>query len=476
MQAPPALGQPLNLGKADGLGAGPVLAGPSLLFEEEPGGRFAVRLATAGQPTRTLASAAPPAPSDDSESPGDFSTTRIAVAASPARAAYTNTSSSGNARYGQGTTGTAVFSGPLAGPLAQLATCSGDLYPPFSGEVAVDADAVAHTACDGSLVIRNFAPGAPVAVRTIAQPTGFAARDVALAGRYVAYTRSRVGPVPRDLDRTVVADWVAGTESYSLPAEEDFDIDADGTIVVANFSGGVSCATGRLFWYSTSQPVPHPVGQNPCRPGVRIAGGGIAVALDAGGGQHALSLVDLAGRRRDVAALGPPGVQRGDVDFDGSRLSYALADCSGQSDLLMVAATSTEAAKPLSTSCPVAIRSRRLELRSGRRSVRASLACPRGCAGTARLDRRRGRGRRARRVTIGSSRSFRIGAVRCRTAVGIALNRTGRRLVRARRPLRARLVITTTDRAGRSRVKRASVVLSPTRRGGSGTRSSANGC
>ncbi len=452
--------------------AGPALAGSSLLFAEDAGTRYAVRLSAPGQPARTVAGGE--LSSGQEGSPGDYSRTAIEVAASPGQAAYTETWAHGNARYDTGTSGTSAFTGPLSGPLARLTTCSAGTYAPFSGAVAVDASAVAYTACDGALVIQDFAPGAPVPLRTIAQPPGAGVSDVALAGRYVAYTRFRVGPGSGGAVRTIVVDRVTGSEAYSLPAEEDYDIGPDGLLAVTKFSGGVSCATGRLFWYSVSQPFPHPIAQNPCLPGVRVRAGAIAAVVDAGRGQRALALVDLAGRRRDVAALGPQGVQRGDVDFDGSRLSYALGNCDGRSDLFAVDVASDLSSEPIPTSCPVRLRSRRLRLGGRRAGVIVSLACPRGCTGSARLERRVRRGRRTRRLTLGSSRQFRISGVRCRTTVRLAITRKGRRLLRDRPRLRAQLELSTTDRAGRDVTKRVGVVVSSGRRGSK--RSAARGC
>ena len=68
---------------------------------------------------------------DDDESPGEYSSYRSGIAASPERLAVAQTNSFGNARYQQGINTLVHTGGPPTGDLATLGRCSNNyIYGP----------------------------------------------------------------------------------------------------------------------------------------------------------------------------------------------------------------------------------------------------------------------------------------------------------------------------------------------------------
>ncbi len=262
----------------------------------------------------------------------------------------------------------------------------------------------------------------------------------------------RVGP------SILVFDWVAGALAYSVPLGEDsaaLDLQDDGTLAVARTRDvAVPCPAGTVAWYSRAQPFAHQLPVAPCKAQVAIAGGRIAVVAPAARGRRVLTTVSLGGVRSDLASLGRTGVQAGELDLDATRASFALRNCLGGADLLRVAVPGSGPLSPVTTTCPVSIRSRRATLRG--RAVRVRVVCRRGCAGRARLVGRAGR----RRVGLGPTKKVKLRASRRSRRVRLPLSRSARRLLARQGTLRAQLGIAVTDRNGRRRVARHTVVLS----------------
>lgn len=437
---------PVRFGTAERLDEGPLLAGGALAYTQATREEFSVRTDRARARPVVLASDSLDN-SDDVSSATQF----VSLAASAQRLAYSDFSSFGN-QLGSGSS-VSLASGPLSGPLANLVSC-GSVSGPFGGPsetvnevLDVDASAVAYVGCDGRVVVRNFAPGAPVATRVLPDVGGVS--DLRLAGRYVAVV------TPTSVR---VLDWVANTAQYTAPLpggdSTTVDIQADGTIAVVRARDvAVPCPEASLAWYSRSQPFAHPLGPPPCTAAVRIAAGRIAVISRASRGRRLLTAVTLGGTRSGVASLGAAGVQAGEFDLDGSRASYALRNCLGGADLLVASLASTGPLGSVGTRCPVVIVSPRATVRG--RGVALRVRCTRGCAGRGRLERRVGR----RTVGLGSARRVRLRASRRSRRVRFGLSRSARRMLATRGVLRARLSIAARDRAGKRRVTRRRVEL-----------------
>ena len=275
-----------------------------------------------------------------------------------------------------------------------LVECRGD---PGVPQVAVSDDAVATQpgGCAGEdVVVRDFAPGAAVPVRTV--PVSEQAAELRLAGRYVAYM---IGTLDSRSDSTqrqvVVYDWVAGSESYRVRAsaafpfegtdsQAAFDLQADGKVAVlapprtARPDPNRACYDDfAVAWFSPAEPTPHVLPVGACRPYVAIEGDRITFARGAGSVGTRIVVSDLAGASvADVASFAQHRMSQA-WDFDGARVGFSKQDCYDDRTFTEAIAPAAPASFEL-PSCPVRIHSDagRIDA-AGRVAVRYS--CPRGC-------------------------------------------------------------------------------------------------
>jgi hypothetical protein len=439
---------------------GPRLAGSNLFYGEIGAKRTALQLASGSGERRKLLSAPPPTSSSDETSPGDYATLRGAIAASEQRLGYAQASAAGNARYQQGNSTVRLFGGGVTGPFAQIASCSNDgIYGPASDAIDADGFRVASTDCAGSIVIRDYS-GPDPSVTSISAGQLLSAGSLALAGDHVAYNAYGIGPGTTTPRTTTVYDWAKRGTLYEVPRVESFDVQSDGTLAGAKPSAEPGCEGGRLSWFSRAEPTEHVLPVEPCRAGIRVAGGRIAVVLAGSGSERVLSLVDLDGNRTDVARLGSPGLLVGEPDYDGTNVAYALSNCLGGADLLIESAV-TPTLREESSACPVRIRSSHARLAHGSKSVSVPVGCAVGCAGLAEMTGR----------IDGAMRTIGVGRLRVvpppsppvtcapAPAVSVRLARAARVALRSGRKVVARLVLTTQDRTGDSRTTKRRIKL-----------------
>ncbi len=211
----------------------------------------------------------------------------------------------------------AAFSGPLAGPLAQVEEPS--LFN-----------------VDGALAPR----GQPVTGSYVAagESEPFAS---SVAGSYVAsWTRKGEGT---PVETTVIAvSTVAGTPVYSLqvPASHDacmadlagvggpeggcsYALDADGTLAFTMATGGGYA----LYWASPAQPQLHRIAVRAVSPVIAIADDEIVYLAPVGAKGAQLAITDLNGNTRPVSVPVEGGAsQVSGIAFDGASIAWA-ADC-----------------------------------------------------------------------------------------------------------------------------------------------------
>ena len=438
---------PVRVGTAQSLDQGPLLAGDAFAYAQASPTRFSVRVVRRGARPSVLARGR----LFNLETEFTLTEEFVTLAASAQRLAFTRFFS-GSAKA-EGKSDSALDSGPVSGPLTRVAACDSRALTETGVETAsslvdVSGAAVAYVDCQGRVTVRDFAPGAAVPSRTI--PAGANVDDLSLGGRYVAFRAER---------SIRVFDWVANAQAYTVPLpgadSTAFDLQPDGTLAVGRARDvAVSCPAGSLAWYSRAQPFAHQLGLAPCSAQVVIAAGRIALVTRAGSNRRALTTVTLAGARTNVASLGADGMQAGEFDLDASRASFALRNCLAGADLLRAAVPGSVPLPFVTTTCPVSIRSRETTLRQ--RAVRVRVVCRRGCAGRARLVRRAG----TRLVGLGPAKAVKLGASRRSRRVRLPLSRAARRLLARKGTLRAQLRIAVTDRNGRERLARRTLILS----------------
>jgi hypothetical protein len=273
--------------------------------------------------------------------------------------------------------------------------------------------------------------------------------DLELAGRYLAYNAYPISPTGTSQTVTVVHDWVAGTKVYEIPRVNSFDLQDDGTLAVSTGQiDDLDCSDGKLAWYSIAQPTEHVLPVKPCSSEVRIVGGRIAVvAAGSGGDEPMLALVGLDGARTDVARLGT-GLRRGELDFDGARVAYALGNCLGGADILTESATAPSPRdEPIA--CPVGGLPRKASLGPKDTTAHVNVNCPRGCRGritlTAQVD---GKTRNLGTRTV----SIHPQDVCLAKIHRVSIKSSMRSLLRRRGSLLGRVTVATSDRNGAPRV------------------------
>lgn len=348
-----------------------------------------------------------------------------------------------------------VFTGPLAGPLGSLSSCSaaaplGDPRPLSGGAVAANANLVAYVNCDDRVVVRDLSPVGPT--RSLPTPTD--PSQLAINGRWLAERVLIGGEI-----KIRVWDWTSGTPEYTTGDADGFDLGPGGSLVTVRL--GSSCADSSLELYNRGVPGSRRLAVTPCTSDVVTAPGAVAVIAPAANGQRALTLTGASNSRRDLALVGGRGVQAAPpssdlfarspaIDIDSSRAAFSLNRCDGRQDLLTVSTVNPGALRAVSSRCRVSILSRRAGL-SRRNRVAFRLRCRSGCKGRVFLRIGR-RGGRAAKVTFPPSRRSR--------RVSFKLSGSLPRSLRGGRVVRATLVVRTTDLSGRKRTTRRRVRLS----------------
>jgi len=217
--------------------------------------------------------------------------------------------------------------GPWTGPYRRLIGPHVCFFPTEGNALALDGSVAAYLEPDCGrqmlqVLVRNVArTGTPVVLRSASFSSG-CCRDIALAGRYVAWNdganvlvddrvgrrtayRARIGPVGIDVDM-------------------GFDLQADGKVGVAYRPVEFARAgPTEVAWLSRSAPRLHVLKLQARDTRIRIAHDRLAFERYLGPEAGALVVADLAGRARTIARFAPPTRLRGDFDLDGQRIVWA---------------------------------------------------------------------------------------------------------------------------------------------------------
>lgn len=264
--------------------------------------------------------------------------------------------------------------GPVTAPLPELYSCAGN--HPFD----VDGGRIAYL--DGC--INGGGPGSPVVVRDLTAPNApiihsipvaGSTESVDLAGQHLAIGRIGAG----NTFETIVRDLASDTEAYRAPGLAPSSLQADGKLVLRVGSGS-GC---RLDWYSKAEPVAHTIDICPSE-GLKMAGDRIAIGREAADGKVTLDLLALDGQITTLATFGNGSLLNG-IDFDGTRMVYAVGGCSTTQDKVYI----DDLAGPAATEggpCPGSIRSSKVRASSSGK-VTVKFSCEEGCSGFLTLHR-----------------------------------------------------------------------------------------
>jgi hypothetical protein len=329
--APAAQGKTERIALGDTLADGPVLVDGTTLWMDVPA---LVRSARPGDPSRIVARQVLPNNYDDDET-GDFrSSEAVGFAASPTHVLIDSRVASGSRKYFQYNYDLTTAAFPRAGGASRrIGSCTGNVdsfnHPgalgPPDPRSAVDGTTAVASSCPRPLVV-DLATGA-----TLRELPELGA-EPRLAGRYVAsLVTPSTGP-----KQVLVYDWQAGVEAYRItlaPATEiaAFDLQADGSLALAQFAGAAACAAGRLTWHSPTEPAGRELPVAPCAAAVGADAGKVAVVAAAPGAAGRLVLAEVSsdGTRRDLAWLGSGQRRVGGIDLAGATAAYALRGCTG---------------------------------------------------------------------------------------------------------------------------------------------------
>jgi hypothetical protein len=332
--APAAEAKTEQVALADGLLRGPVLVDGTTLWLESMAGGVAVESAKPGVSPRRVAGRAYPSDYDD-EDTGEFRTSSgVGFSAGTTHVLIDSRISSGSSKYSQYDYDLSSEAYPRAGGAPRrIGSCRGHvdgfnhpgaLGPPDPGS-AVDGTTAVASSCPRPVVV-DLATGGTL--RELPE-LGLQPR---LAGRYVA---SLVSPATGP-KQVLVYDWQAGADVYRTTLASGttvvaFDLQADGSVALAQFAGAAGCGRGKLTWHSPMEPAGRELPVAPCAAAVGVDGGKAAVVAAAPGvaGRLVVAEVGADGARRDLGWLGSGRRRVGAIDYAGGIAAYALRGCTG---------------------------------------------------------------------------------------------------------------------------------------------------
>ena len=216
--------------------------------------------------------------------------------------------------------------GPPTGPFRILVRPRTCFLPMIGNAVALDGGIAAYLELDCTrqrlrVVVRDVAHDGRPRVLHDAALSGGCCRDVAIAGRYVAWS---------DATDVVVYDRLVHRRAYRARigrvgshVDFRFDLDRDGKLAVAfplrEFARAGPIA---IAWLSPVAPRLHLLPFRGSDTNIRIAGGRIAFHHFVNQKRSALVVTDLQRRTRTFARFAQP-VRLQSFDFDGRRLTWA---------------------------------------------------------------------------------------------------------------------------------------------------------
>lgn len=218
--------------------------------------------------------------------------------------------------------------GPLHGPFKTLVRPRKCSMPTLGNTVALDDGIAAYIEldCEGQtlrVLVRDVGHGSKPLVLRDAAISGGCCRDVAIAGRFVAWS---------DKSEIVVYDRRARRIAYrarvgpraGIDVDLGFDLQPDGKLAVAYRLVEVARAgPTTIAWLSPSSPRLHTFVLRGTTTRIRIAGDRIAFERFLTPTASSLVIADLAGRAQTIARFAPPVRLRSGFDFDGHRIAWA---------------------------------------------------------------------------------------------------------------------------------------------------------
>jgi hypothetical protein len=212
--------------------------------------------------------------------------------------------------------------GPPTGPFRILVRPRTCFLPMIGNAVALDGGIAAYLELDCTrqrlrVVVRDVAHDGRPRVLHDAALSGRCCRDIAVAGRYVAWSNAT---------DVVVYDRLAHRRAYTARigrVDFSFDLDRDGKLAVA-FPLRELAQPGPIAigWLAPSAPRLHLLPFRGSDTNIRIAGGRIAFHRFVSPKRSSLVVSDLQRRARTFARFAQP-VRLRSFDFDGRRLTWA---------------------------------------------------------------------------------------------------------------------------------------------------------
>jgi len=218
--------------------------------------------------------------------------------------------------------------GPLTGPFRPLVHPRNCVLATEQTALALDDGIAAYLDVDCArnrvrVLVRDVAHSRQARVVRDAPVSSACCRDIAIAGRYVAWNDDR---------RTVaVYDRVARRIAYrasvgppeGIDVELGFDLQRDGKLAVAYRLVEVArTVPTTIAWYSRASPRAHVLPLRGRDTRIRIAGDHIALERSPTVDTSTLVVTDLSGRTRTFTSFVPPARLRS-FDFDGARIAWA---------------------------------------------------------------------------------------------------------------------------------------------------------
>jgi hypothetical protein len=293
---------------------GPVLAGDAVSWAEESGGTGSLRLWTARRGDRIVYR------SDSLALGRPFAASRTLLAFE--RSYPSCPPPPGHVCPD----GADAVIGPLAGPYRILVRPRTCFLPMIGNALALDGGIAAYLELDCTrqrlrVVVRDVAHDRPARVLHDAPLSGGCCRDIAIAGRYVAWS---------DGSGVVVYDRLAERRTYrarigssGIHVGFGFDLQRDGKVAVA-FPLRELARAGpmAIAWLSPSAPLLHLLPFHGSDTNIRMVGDRIAFHRFVNQKRSSLVVADLQRRARTFARFAHPTRLRS-LDFDGRRLSWA---------------------------------------------------------------------------------------------------------------------------------------------------------
>src|SRR6266516_2174142 len=214
------------------------------------------------------------------------------------------------------------------GPFRTLVRPRKCSIPTSGNTLALDGGVAAYLEvdCDRQrmrVVVRDIGHSRTALIVRDAALSSGCCRDVALAGRFVAWIDRHDVVVYDRLARRLAYRARIGPEA-GIDVDLGFDLQRDGKVAVS-YRLVEFARTGptTIAWLSPSAPRLHLLRLRASDTTIRIAGDHIAAERFLSPSSSVLVVADIAGRARTVAHFAPPVSLRGHFDFDGRHITWA---------------------------------------------------------------------------------------------------------------------------------------------------------